>query len=93
MKWNLPVVLLTAVTLIAGSSDPDGDSLVYSRTFCNEPSSYSGNVSIQRNGPSASATVAIPSDAGGKMTHIVLERHDDGSPNLYAYRRVIISVE
>ena len=40
----------------AGSSDPDGDSLVYSWSFYKEPSSYSGSVSI-KNCTSASATV------------------------------------
>ncbi len=81
------------VTLSAdGSSDPDGDSLVYSWSFYSEPSSYSGNVTIE-NGSSDSATVAIPSNGGGKNIHIILELHDNGSPNLYAYRRVIINVQ
>jgi hypothetical protein len=37
--------------------------------------------------------VAIPSNARGKNIHIILELHDNGSPNLYAYRRVIINVK
>ena len=83
----------SSVTLsAAGSSDPDGDSLVYSWSFYQEPSSYSGAVSI-KNSSSASATVAIPSNAGGKTMHIILELHDNGSPNLYTYRRVIINVQ
>ena len=75
-----------------GSSDPDGDSLNYSWKFYNEPSSDDGNVSIQ-NKSTDSAVVEIPSDAGGKTIHIILEVHDDGSPNLYAYRRTIIEVQ
>jgi hypothetical protein len=75
----------------AGSSDPDGDSLSYPWSFYNEPSSYSKSVSIQGN-TSSSATVSVPSDAGGKNIHIILEFHDNGIPNLYAYRRVIINV-
>jgi hypothetical protein len=39
------------------------------------------------------ATVSVPSDAGGKTMHMILELHDTGSPNLYAYRRVIINLE
>ena len=35
----------------------------------------------------------IPSNAGGKNLHMILELHDDGKPNLYAYRRVIIDVK
>jgi len=81
----------TVVLSAAGSSDPDGDSLAYSWSFYKEPSSYSGAVSIQ-NSSSASATVTIPSDAGGKTIHIILEMHDNGSPNLFAYRRIIFEL-
>ncbi len=35
----------------------------------------------------------IPSNASGKNIHMILEIHDNGSPNLYAYRRVIINVQ
>jgi len=76
----------------AGSSDPDKDSLTYKWSYYKEPSSYSGSVTVQ-NSTSASAKVAIPSNAGGKSIHIILELHDNGSPNLYAYRRVIINVQ
>lgn len=75
----------------AGSNDPDGDELSYSWYFYNEPSSYSGSVPIQNN-TSVSATVAVPTDATGKSIHVILEINDNGTPNLYAYRRVIISV-
>jgi hypothetical protein len=83
----------STVALIAdGSSDPDGDSLVYSWFFYQEPSSYSGAVPI-KNSSSASATVIIPLNASGKNIHMILGLHDNGSPNLYAYRRVIINVQ
>lgn len=83
----------TSVTLSAGGSrDPDNDSLSYSWSFYEEPSSYRGSLSI-KSASAATSTVAIPSNASGKNIHIVLEMHDDGSPNLYAYRRVIVSVE
>jgi hypothetical protein len=83
----------SSITLNAdGSSDPDGDSLSYSWDFYNEPSSYTGDVSIQ-NSSSALATVSVPSDAGGKTIHVILTLHDNGSPNLYAYRRIIINVQ
>jgi hypothetical protein len=82
----------STVTLrAAGSSDPDGDALVYSWTYYEEPSSYDGTVGIQ-NSSSETATVSIPSDARGRTIHIVLVLHDAGSPNLYAYRRIIIDV-
>ncbi len=74
-----------------GSTDPDGDSLTYSWSFYDEPSSYKDSVTIQNNSFS-SAKVEIPEDAKGKSIHIILEIHDNGVPNLYAYRRMIINV-
>lgn len=76
----------------AGSNDPDGDSLTYNWMFYEEPSTYKGAVTIQHNS-SSSAKLEIPNDAGNKTIHIVLEIHDNGTPNLYAYRRVIVNVQ
>jgi hypothetical protein len=76
----------------SGSSDPDKNALNYAWSFYQEPSSYDGDVKIENNAAS-SATVSIPSNAGGKNIHVILELHDNGSPNLYAYRRVIIQVK
>ncbi|MDT0645816.1 DUF1593 domain-containing protein [Zunongwangia sp. F260] len=81
----------TVALSAAGSSDPDGNTISYSWSFYDEPSSYDEPVKIQ-NSSSVSATVEIPEDAGNKTIHVILEVHDDGEPNLYAYRRVIISV-
>lgn len=74
-----------------GSSDPDGDALIHSWSFYKDPGSYDGNVNIE-NSSSASASVIIPADAAGSSIHVILELHDNGSPSLYAYRRVIINV-
>jgi hypothetical protein len=81
-----------AVTLSAiGSSDPDGDSLTYLWSFYSQPSSYTGTVNIQ-NSNSPTATVSIPSDATNKTIHVVCQLNDNGTPNLYAYRRVVITM-
>lgn len=75
-----------------GSTDPDGHSLSYSWSFYDEPSSYDGSVTIQ-NGTSPVATLEVPQQAADKTIHIILEIHDDGEPNLYAYRRLIVNVQ
>ncbi len=75
-----------------GSSDPDSNDLSYAWSFYKEPSSYDGDLEIQDT-TSSVATLKIPSDASGKDLHIILELNDNGSPNLYAYRRVIVSVK
>ncbi|MEQ8336168.1 MAG: DUF1593 domain-containing protein [Cyclobacteriaceae bacterium] len=83
----------STITLSAeGSKDPDGDKLNYSWTYYDEPSSYDGSVSIEKNTSSA-CMVKIPADSKGKNIHIILEIYDDGEPNLYAYRRMIINVK
>ena len=75
-----------------GSFDPDSDSLTYKWSFYNEPSSYTGTVAIE-DYTYSSAKVLIPEDAADKNIHIILEIHDNGIPNLYAYRRLIIEVQ
>jgi hypothetical protein len=74
-----------------GSSDPDKNALSYDWVFYKEASSYGGSVKIE-NHSSSIATVSIPADAGGKSIHVILELHDNGSPTLCAYRRVIIEL-
>ena len=75
-----------------GSSDPDQDALNYAWSFYKESSSYDGDVPLQ-NASSSSVTVSIPSNAGDKTIHLILELYDNGSPQLYAYRRIIIHVK
>jgi hypothetical protein len=90
IKKSVPpgsVIELSAV----GSSDPDDNELTYSWSFYEDPGSYAGSVIIE-NGSSQIAKVTIPSDSAGKDLHVILKVHDDGAPNLYAYRRVIFTV-
>jgi len=83
VAWVASNVTLSA----AGSSDPEDDSLDYSWSFYKQPSLYKEEILIESNS-SASTTVTIPSDAGGKNIHIILQLLDDGSPHLYSYRRL-----
>lgn len=80
-------VVLTAV----GSTDPDGDALSYAWFYYGEPSTYGGKVAIQ-NSATPIATVVVPTNAIGKIIHVVLEVKDNGEPPLYAYRRVVLSL-
>jgi hypothetical protein len=73
-----------------GSSDPDGHSLSYRWFYYKDPGTYNGTVTIQNN-TSPSVSVEVPEDAIGKEIHIILELHDSGTPELYTYRRVVIS--
>ncbi|MBU1819971.1 MAG: DUF1593 domain-containing protein, partial [Bacteroidetes bacterium] len=75
-----------------GSSDPDGNALSYSWSFYGEPGTYPGQLTIQ-NPSSAEAKVVIPQDAKGTSIHIILQVHDNGTPSLYAYRRLIVNVQ
>ena len=75
-----------------GSSDPDGNNLSYNWYVYNVPGSYYSDVTI-KGSDSEKATIVIPDDAKGKSIHVILEIHDDGSPELYAYRRMIINVQ
>jgi hypothetical protein len=76
----------------SGSFDPDGDALIYNWWFYNEASSCDGLVNIQ-NSNTAIPSFTVPADAKGKTIHLILELSDNGSPGLYAYRRVILYVQ
>ncbi|AWW33330.1 hypothetical protein DN752_23740 [Echinicola strongylocentroti] len=83
----------TTITLnAAGSSDPDGDGLHYKWSFYKEAGSYKGALTI-KNHTSLKTDLEIPLDAKGKSIHIILEVYDEGEPNLYAYRRLILNVK
>lgn len=73
------------------SNDPDGDELTYNWIFYKEPGTFTGKVNIEGKS-TKSVSIEIPEEAKGKTIHIILEIHDDGTPNLYAYRRLIIKV-
>ena len=76
----------------SGSSDPDDDNLNYHWEFYSDASSYKDSVKFSNN-TSMKTSVQIPSDANGENIHVILTLKDSGTPNLYAYRRIIFNVQ
>ncbi|UCG56131.1 MAG: DUF1593 domain-containing protein [Phycisphaerales bacterium] len=74
----------------AGSSDPDGDRLSYKWWYYAEPSTFADEVTIG-NADAEKAIVKVPYDNQANEFHIILIVRDNGSPNLFAYRRVVVS--
>lgn len=76
-----------------GTSDPDGDKLIYSWWQYQEADSYPESVSIE-NSNAQQASFTIPADAkNGQSIHIVCEVKDSGSPQLTRYQRVVIKIK
>ena len=76
-----------------GTSDPDGDELVYRWWQYQEAGSYGGTVEIQDAGKQ-NASFKVPDDGGEGITiHIICEVTDNGSPQLTRYQRVVAEIE
>jgi hypothetical protein len=77
----------------SASTDPDGDELLYSWWHYEEAGTYPGRVFIE-NASAAKAKVHIPTGAGGKQIHIILEVRDKNPiASLRDYRREVVDVE
>ena len=75
-----------------GSSDPDGNQLSYHWFHYNEAEARRDPTPILIDNdrqPKASLKIAGPT---GRRIHIILEVKDNGSPALYAYRRLILTI-
>ncbi len=76
-----------------GSTDPDGDELFYKWWIYKEAGTYPGNISIS-DPHKIKTSVRIPSGAGGKQIHLILEVKDNSEiASLFDYRRIVIDVE
>ncbi len=75
----------------AGSNDPDGDKLSYHWFVYREAGTYAGIVDIQGSDQQQASFIAPEVDQAREI-HIILELKDDGEPNLYNYRRIIVTV-
>ena len=76
----------------AGTSDPDKDKLSYQWFIYSEAGNYNGTINI-RNNTEKEASFIAPKVNQVRKIHIILEVKDNGEPNLYSYRRIIITVE
>lgn len=80
------------VTVDAGASrDPDGDGLRFDWFIYREAGTYGGEARLTHDRPSV-GVLSVPEDAAGKSIHVVLAVHDNGTPPLAAYRRVVVQV-
>ena len=75
----------------SGSTDPDGNKLIYKWSIYTEPSSYKGEVKIEGDN-AEKCKVHIPADAAGQNIHIILELTDEATPALTVYRRVVLKI-
>jgi hypothetical protein len=90
---NLTVKPAETVRLsAAGTSDPDGDKLSCRWFVYKEAGNYNGTISI-RNSDAKEANFTAPEVSQTQKIHVILEVKDDGEPNLYSYRRIIVTVE
>jgi len=76
----------------AGTSDPDKDKLSYRWFIYKEAGNYNGTINIRNNIAKEASFIAPKVDQARKI-HIILEVKDNGEPNLYSYRRTIITIE
>ncbi|MEJ5367234.1 MAG: nucleoside hydrolase-like domain-containing protein [Bryobacteraceae bacterium] len=75
----------------AGSSDPDGHALRFRWWIYPEAGTFRGKASLSHEeGPET--TLAWESGAKPGTVHVILEITDNGSPELYAYRRAVVSI-
>ena len=82
----------------AASTDPDGDDITYRWFQYREAGTLPYEADIEGH-DSAEVEITLPGlpDADGPWVsegtiHIILELHDNGAPNMYAYRRIIVDV-
>ncbi len=73
----------------SGSTDIDGDELIFEWKHYPEAGTYTGQIDIES--PDQLITsFNVPEDASGKVMHILLVLTDDGTPPLTRYRRLVV---
>jgi hypothetical protein len=75
----------------SGTSDPDGDDLIFYWFHYKEAGSYKGDIII-KNPSSIKTTASFKNPTLSGTVHVILEVKDTGNPNLYRYARIILDV-
>ncbi|MBW8332244.1 MAG: DUF1593 domain-containing protein [Prolixibacteraceae bacterium] len=73
-----------------GSSDPDGDQVVYRWFIYREAGGFSGTLELT-NPTSEEISFAMPELKKGQELHLILEVKDAGIPSLFSYRRAVLT--
>jgi hypothetical protein len=73
----------------SSSTDADNDSLLFRWYVYPEAGNYNDTLIIN-NHESPKISLKVPANAQGKEIHLILELRDNGNPQLYDYRRIII---
>lgn len=73
-----------------GTRDPDGDEFTFRWFIYREPGKFSGNLNFDK--PYAdNIEFSMPELKNDQELHIILEVQDAGTPNLFSYRRIILT--
>lgn len=75
-----------------GSHDPDDDTLAITWFVYPEAGTYQGPVNIKITSP-GEARLRVPETDRPETIHVIAQAEDDGEPSLFAYRRVIVTVQ
>jgi hypothetical protein len=90
---NLTVTSGTGVTLTAvGTSDPDDDKLTYKWFVYKEAGNFSGNVPLTNTNVPQISFIA-PKVKSENTLHVILQVKDNGEPNLFSYRRIVLTIK
>lgn len=76
----------------AGTYDPDGDGISYNWFIYREAGNFIGEIPLQ-NSKSQQASFTAPQVNQAGEIYVILELKDNGEPNLYSYRRIVVTVE
>jgi hypothetical protein len=75
-----------------GSRDPDGNSLRMRWFVYPEAGTFRGEIRLST-ADGLATQFAAPDVAEPQTVHVILEVRDDGTPNLFAYRRAVVTVQ